>query len=724
MAAYADLNTDDLIRLTTEVINGTPVSKSKVKDSPAVRAFREEVAQEIADHFASNPDAEIELPHEAGDDPEPYPNGKPKPPSAGPAREASDSITVLPLTDEERATLDLLEKAAGDHFYGPWKGGKASSGGGPATVSVDEAIKQLEEGKRPSIARDDVGAFMDKCATRKDHLDLTEVKVYGTLKFGGDGLGVARKDMPQLSGGDLDKYMGELRGRGITVSTGTIAPQQLKPIQKEVSATASAGIMQAMRRGEYDMSKTVVISKDNFVLDGHHRWGAATAFSFEDKSFRLPFVRIGMDAKPLLADATSWTQKAGIANKALGESRYALTTDERDLIELMEKGDDHFYGGWKGGKSGAGGGPAGASQDGGLKAQSVTGREMNRDLGSRDISKISDSMEGSLGKEAEMRYYDPSALTTTGPDESVAQFRAKGKVTRVTAPNRSQGEMHYHVQMDIGDSKTIIIPTTAVAAFSVAAPVKTASASKAPRPTSAWNGPGVKNGRFALTPQERASGLKIDPFTGVLSKEAAAPLAEKSSTDHPYGAWRGGKAGAGGGMEGKSHEGGMTAQAIDSGEMRSDLAKRDVTKISDAMEGTVGQEVECTFYSKHDRLNTGPGDPATKFTYKGTVERIDRGPAGHNMAVIGLKDGTRTRPGRPRSRPLLCRRQGRPGWPRRPPTLPTRPRWRATSPSTRWPSLGGRTSGSSAAAARRLPSPRTGPATWPSSTRAHASTGS
>jgi hypothetical protein len=46
--------------------------------------------------------------------------------------------TPLPLTDEERLVLALMEKA-GDHFYGAWKGGSASSGGGPMSPEDQKA---------------------------------------------------------------------------------------------------------------------------------------------------------------------------------------------------------------------------------------------------------------------------------------------------------------------------------------------------------------------------------------------------------------------------------------------------------------------------------------------------------------------------------------------------------------------------------------------------------
>lgn len=92
--------------------------------------------------------------------------------------------------------------------------------------------------------------------------DLTE-----EIKIPTDGsLGISRKDMPQL--GPKDEFLGELDKRGIKYSHEKIHPKELKASQGEFDKNAIKEIM----HDEKPVKSGVITSKDNYVLDGHHRW--------------------------------------------------------------------------------------------------------------------------------------------------------------------------------------------------------------------------------------------------------------------------------------------------------------------------------------------------------------------------------------------------------------------------------------------------------------------
>ena len=270
----------------------------------------------------------------------------------------------------------LAEKGGSDHFYGSWKGGSAKAGGGPdprttaeKTVGVDEAISILQKGGRPDIDRSDVGPFMAACAKRSDNLDLTEVHVNGTPNFGLDGLGIARADMPIIPNNRLPEYVANVKERGIRVTEGKIDPRRLSPIQKEVSATKAAQLVQSMEASggvkKGLKGHRIVISSDNFVVDGHHRWAAATAYNYmTPKPVKIQYTRIGLPARDALKDVRKWNAGVGLSPKAMGEA-FAVIDAHVDAYELREARrlaeagkDDHFYGPWKGGSAKGGGGPA------------------------------------------------------------------------------------------------------------------------------------------------------------------------------------------------------------------------------------------------------------------------------------------------------------------------------------------------------------------------------
>jgi hypothetical protein len=64
----------------------------------------------------------------------------------------------------------------------------------------------------------------------------------------------------------------------------------------------------------------IIISKDNYVIDGHHRWAAAAMLSFEDSSVKLPVIRVDMNHKDLIAATLAWNEASGIKPIGLGES--------------------------------------------------------------------------------------------------------------------------------------------------------------------------------------------------------------------------------------------------------------------------------------------------------------------------------------------------------------------------------------------------------------------
>lgn len=190
---------------------------------------------------------------------------------------------------------------------------------GHGVMSTGEVLSSLAKGQQPSIAPGQVTEVLRAAADRNDDPDLTDLKVEGTLKFGGDGLGFARTEMPVLGSAHLPGYIANVRSRDIKVSDDKVEPQDLKPMQSEVSARSVGKMMKGMEAGTMP-EKPVVVSSDNFVVDGHHRWGAATAISFDRPGMTIPVIRIDMDGRTLRTDALSWNAQQGISPKAIGEA--------------------------------------------------------------------------------------------------------------------------------------------------------------------------------------------------------------------------------------------------------------------------------------------------------------------------------------------------------------------------------------------------------------------
>jgi hypothetical protein len=183
---------------------------------------------------------------------------------------------------------------------------------------ADGIADAINNGEHPEVEPENVTAFLMGAAKRTDHPDLTELRVGGTLLFGDEGMGLARKDMPQIPAERRGEFLSELQAEGITVEEEAIDPKTLKPIQKEVSSSRSGAIYNNYKeQGYIPQEQRILISSDGFVIDGHHTWGAAVGFAFDNPDAKLPVYRIGLTAQEALDRSLAWTEAQGIEGQAI-----------------------------------------------------------------------------------------------------------------------------------------------------------------------------------------------------------------------------------------------------------------------------------------------------------------------------------------------------------------------------------------------------------------------
>jgi hypothetical protein len=213
---------------------------------------------------------------------------------------------------------------------------------------ADKIAEGIINGEHPSVMPLDVGFLMSEFAKRTDHPDLTELKVNGTMLYGDEGMGIARKDMPQVPAERRGEFLSELQGEGVTVEEEAVDPKTLKPIQKEVSASRSGAIYNRYKEeGGIPTEQRILISKDGFVIDGHHTWGAAVAFSFENTDATLPVYRIGLTAKEALDRSLEWTKAQGIEGQAI-DAKAPAQKSKIIWKHLEGEHDQNAHGSWAG----------------------------------------------------------------------------------------------------------------------------------------------------------------------------------------------------------------------------------------------------------------------------------------------------------------------------------------------------------------------------------------
>ena len=98
-----------------------------------------------------------------------------------------------------------------------------------------------------------------------------------------------RDEMPQIKKKDLKPAISKLLNAGLPVSKGTISPQKLHPSQKEIYKSK---VDKIISKSDPYTIKPIIISSDNYIVDGHHRW---IAFLLGFPNHKINFLRLGAD---------------------------------------------------------------------------------------------------------------------------------------------------------------------------------------------------------------------------------------------------------------------------------------------------------------------------------------------------------------------------------------------------------------------------------------------
>lgn len=196
---------------------------------------------------------------------------------------------------------------------------------------------KINAGEHPSIKSSDVPALFEGLSQLEDHPDITELKVQDTLLFGDEGMGIARKDMPQIPSERRGEFLGDLEKSGIKTTKESVDGRTLKPIQKEVSGSRSGAIyMKHKESGKIPDGERILVSSDGYVIDGHHTWAASVALAYKNEDAKLPIYRLGLTAKEALDASNKWADSKGLDRKDIASTKKSLNYEE-PFIKAEEK---------------------------------------------------------------------------------------------------------------------------------------------------------------------------------------------------------------------------------------------------------------------------------------------------------------------------------------------------------------------------------------------------
>ena len=90
------------------------------------------------------------------------------------------------------------------------------------------------------------------------------------------GMGLSRMELPQIKSTDVPEFIKWLDSKGVDSLRTSMEVGELTPIQKEINLQKTDSMAEKHERGEIDLStgKPVMVSNNEHLIDGHHRWYA------------------------------------------------------------------------------------------------------------------------------------------------------------------------------------------------------------------------------------------------------------------------------------------------------------------------------------------------------------------------------------------------------------------------------------------------------------------
>lgn len=127
---------------------------------------------------------------------------------------------------------------------------------------------------------------------------------------------IPRKKMPQIKSTLVAEFMKSLMAKKIKVSKAKVSVSKLKPTQKEINTEKVQGMID--NAPEKSLAKPIIMAKDFYILDGHHRW---LALLNKDPKFTLDVWKVNLSIDELLKAAREFDK---VSFKDIDETFNAL----------------------------------------------------------------------------------------------------------------------------------------------------------------------------------------------------------------------------------------------------------------------------------------------------------------------------------------------------------------------------------------------------------------
>jgi hypothetical protein len=195
------------------------------------------------------------------------------------------------------------------------------------------------------------------------NINLCQITVPGTNLYCDDNLGIPREEMPQFKGkpqpgtpaadmpvdknGEVDTeplFKKMLEEKGVKVVQTEVPADKLKATQSELVGAKVVGMMDALEEDPENEALTapIYVSRDGFVIDGHHRWAAIAAYNAKhpDKQIPMKVQVVDMDIKDAIPMCNKFAEEQGVAAKKADANKETPTEQSSEPTKREPANDD------------------------------------------------------------------------------------------------------------------------------------------------------------------------------------------------------------------------------------------------------------------------------------------------------------------------------------------------------------------------------------------------
>ena len=288
----------------------------------------------------------------------------------------SDEPTSGKDTKKDTPKVNIFDKPAKEKTkksdtpkVSPTKLTKLMPNANKDTFSGESDINKIPDAQKKEISmRIDKLAELTKQAKEKGeaapNYNLCKVTVPGTNLYCEGNAGIPREEMPQFKGkptpgspaskmpvdasGEVDTepmFKKMLKEKGIKTAETEIPSDALKATQSELVGSKVAGMAKALEKDPNHPAITapIYVSRDGFVIDGHHRWAAVTSAAIAaGKPANMKVIVIDMDIKDAIPLANSFAEEIGVAAKKADANKETPSKEEPKQSSKPDTQGDKF----------------------------------------------------------------------------------------------------------------------------------------------------------------------------------------------------------------------------------------------------------------------------------------------------------------------------------------------------------------------------------------------